>query len=514
MIDTVALREKVLDLAIRGKLVPQDPNDEPASVLLERIRAQKQQMVKEGKLKAKDIKDDSIIFVGEDNLHYEKFADGTEKCIEDEIPFELPPSWSWCRLGVLFAHNTGKALNSSDTTGTRLTYITTSNLYWDRFELDSLKEMPFTGSEIEKCTVRKGDLLVCEGGDIGRSAIWLFDDEIRIQNHIHRLRSYIELSNRFYYYVMYLWKRMERIGGQGIGLQGFSSKALHKLIVPLPPVNEQFSVVEKLDSILGSVDALDELNAEFTVDVECIKKQILDLAIRGKLVPQNPDDEPASVLLERIKAEKEELIKAGKIKRDKKESVIFKGEDNSYYENLPSSWAWATLGMISQLVTKGTTPRGGNVAYAESGIGFLRAENIKGFDQLSLENLKYVDEETHNNFLKRSILQSGDVLITIAGTLGRTAIVSTNDLPLNTNQAIAIVRPVSAELINIKYIVYALNAEHISKTLLHQEVAMAIPNLSLENISDCSIPIPPLEEQNRIVMFIENAFKLIDNITL
>ena len=219
-------------------------------------------------------------------------------------------------------------------------------------------------------------------------------------------------------------------------------------------------------------------------------------------------------MLERIKAEKEELIHQGKIKRDKKESVIFKGEDNSYYENLPSSWAWATLGMISQLITKGTTPRGGNVAYAESGIGFLRAENIKGFDQLSLENLKYVDEETHNNFLKRSILQSGDVLITIAGTLGRTAIVSTNDLPLNTNQAIAIVRPVSAELINIKYIVYALNAEHISKTLLHQEVAMAIPNLSLENISDCSIPIPPLEEQNRIVMFIENAFKLIDNITL
>ena len=187
---------------------------------------------------------------------------------------------------------------------------------------------------------------------------------------------------------------------------------------------------------------------------------------------------------------------------------------NSYYENLPSSWAWATLGMISQLVTKGTTPRGGNVAYSESGIGFLRAENIKGFEQLSLENLKYVDEKTHNDFLKRSILQSGDILITIAGTLGRTAIVSTDDLPLNTNQAIAIVRPVSIELINIKYVVYALNAEYISKALLHQEVAMAIPNLSLKNISDCSIPIPPLQEQNRIVKFIENAFKLIDSINL
>ena len=170
--------------------------------------------------------------------------------------------------------------------------------------------------------------------------------------------------------------------------------------------------------------------------------------------------------------------------------------------------------MISQLITKGTTPRGGNVAYLESGIGFLRAENIKGFDKLSLENLKYVNEETHNDFLRRSILQSGDILITIAGTLGRTAIVTADDLPLNTNQAVAIVRPISTELINIKYVVYALNAEHISKALLHQEVAMAIPNLSLENISDCIIPIPPIKEQQRIVEFIENAFQSIDSIEL
>lgn len=155
MIDTKALREKILDLAIRGKLVPQDPNDEPASVLLERIRAQKQQMVKEGKLKAKDIKNDTIIFKGEDNLHYEQFRDGTVKCIEDEIPFEIPESWEWVRLGSIYEHNTGKALNSSNTDGVMLTYITTSNLYWDRFELDSIKEMPFTDAEIEKCTVKK-----------------------------------------------------------------------------------------------------------------------------------------------------------------------------------------------------------------------------------------------------------------------------------------------------------------------------------------------------------------------
>ena len=245
MIDTKALREKILDLAIRGKLVPQDPNDEPASVLLERIRAQKQQMVKEGKLKPKDIKNDTIIFKGEDNLHYEQFQDGTVKCIEDEIPFEIPGSWEWCRVGNLFSHNTGKALNSSDSNGTRLTYITTSNLYWDRFELESLNKMPFTESEIEKCTVKKGDLLVCEGGDIGRAAVWMFDEEIRIQNHIHRLRPYIVVSTRFYYYVLYFWKCMGRIGGHGIGLQGFSSKVLHNLLIPLPPFNEQTAIVNQ-----------------------------------------------------------------------------------------------------------------------------------------------------------------------------------------------------------------------------------------------------------------------------
>ena len=185
--------------------------------------------------------------------YYEKFDNGEIKCVDEEIPFDLPESWRWCRLGTLFAHNTGKALNSADSEGTLMTYITTSNLYWDRFELYSLKEMPFTDSEIEKCTVTKGDLLVCEGGDIGRSAIWMFDEDIRIQNHIHRLRPYILLDNRFYYYVMFMWKQMGLIGGQGIGLQGFSSKALHNLIVPMPPVDEQTKIVAFVDKLFETI---------------------------------------------------------------------------------------------------------------------------------------------------------------------------------------------------------------------------------------------------------------------
>ena len=240
------LKKSILQEAVQGKLVPQDPNDEPASVLLERIRAEKQALIKAGKIK-KD-KNESIIF-RRDNSHYEKL-NGIERCIDDEIPFDIPDNWCWVRLGTLFQHNTGKALNSSNKIGTKLTYITTSNLYWDKFVLDRLKEMPFTDAEVEKCTVIKGDLLVCEGGDIGRAAIWNYDFPMRIQNHIHRLRSYIPVNVKFYYYIFYLYKHMGLIGGKGIGIQGLSSNAIHQLLFPLPPPNEQHKIVEKIEALL------------------------------------------------------------------------------------------------------------------------------------------------------------------------------------------------------------------------------------------------------------------------
>ena len=246
------LRRSILQWAVQGKLVPQDPSDEPAEVLLERIRAEKQKLIKEGKIKKN--KHESIIF-RRDNSHYEKL-DGTERCIDDELPFEIPETWEWIRLGTLFQHNTGKALNASNRDGQKLTYITTSNLYWDRFVLDSLKEMFFTDSEIEKCTVQQGDLLVCEGGDIGRAAIWDYDIPMRIQNHIHRLRAYVPVCTRFFYYLFYLYKGAGWIGGKGIAIQGLSSNAVHNLLFPLPPLKEQFRIVEMIDNTLQIVSAL------------------------------------------------------------------------------------------------------------------------------------------------------------------------------------------------------------------------------------------------------------------
>ena len=247
-----ALKKSILQEAVQGKLVPQDPSDEPAEALLERIRAEKQRLIKEGKIK-KD-KHESIIF-RRDNSHYEKL-DGVERCIDDELPFEIPETWEWVRLGTVFQHNTGKALNASNRDGEKLTYITTSNLYWDRFVLDNLKTMPFTDSEVDKCTVQKGDLLVCEGGDIGRAAIWGSPEPMRIQNHIHRLRAYVPVCTRLFYYLFYLYKGAGWIGGKGIAIQGLSSNAIHNLLFPLPPLHEQERIVSAIDTALSIVQKL------------------------------------------------------------------------------------------------------------------------------------------------------------------------------------------------------------------------------------------------------------------
>ena len=178
------------------------------------------------------------------------------RCIDDEILYEIPDTWEWARLGQIFQHNTGKALNSSNQNGYSLEYITTSNLYWNRFELDALRQMHFTESEIDKCTVTNGDLLVCEGGDIGRAAIWKYDFDMRIQNHIHRLRAYTDVCIEFFYYLFLFYKSTGWIGGKGIGIQGLSSNAIHNLLFPLPPIEEQKRIVNAIDRAFAPITSL------------------------------------------------------------------------------------------------------------------------------------------------------------------------------------------------------------------------------------------------------------------
>ena len=502
MIDTKALREKVLDLAIRGKLVPQDPNDEPASVLLERIRAEKQQMVKEGKLKPKDIKNDTVIYKADDNLHYEKFQDGTVKHIDFKPDFDIPSNWMWCNLGLLFNHNTGKALNSSNSDGKILTYITTSNVYWDQFELDSLKSMPFTDAEIDKCTVSKGDLLVCEGGDIGRAAIWQFDEKIRIQNHLHRLRAYDNIQTRFYYFVIYLNKMSGKINGNGIGLQGLSSNTLHKILVPVPPVEEQKKIVSAIENVISIIEDIGCSQRGLISHIDTIKSKILDLAIRGKLVPQDPNDEPASVLLERIQAEKEELIKQGKIKRDKKESVIFKGDDNSYYQDLPSGWAECSILEIAEVELGKTLDKAKNTGTLYP---YLRSVNIQ-WNSVDLSDLNTMRFE--QNELERYSVKKNDLLVCEGGDVGRCCV--WNSEPFLYQNAIHRIR--FYEGCNPYFFMYALMYLESIGYLKRISNGVTIKHLTKSVLSKVPLLLPPIAEQHRIVEAIETAFAQLDNI--
>jgi type I restriction enzyme S subunit len=245
------------------------------------------------------------------------------------------------------------------------------------------------------------------------------------------------------------------------------------------------------------------------MNVYQMRKKILDLAIRGKLVLQDPNDEPASVLLQRIRKEKERLVREKKIKKEKPLPPI-RAEDVPF--ELPNGWVWERIGNISEFVTKGTTPRGGKDVYQDSGIGFLRVENIGKNCNLLLEGMKYIDIDTHENFLKRSILSEGDLLISIAGALGRTAIVPKELLPLNLNQAISFVRWLEPSKACAEFVELAINSQKMQESLQNQARITAIPNLTLEIISTCVIPIPPLAEQKRIVAKIEELFSEVDKI--
>ena len=368
--DTKALRQKILDLAIRGKLVPQDPNDEPASVLLERIRQQKQQMVKEGKLKPKDIKKDSVIFVGEDNLHYEKFSNGSVKCIEDEIPFDLPEGWEWVRLGCLAQYKKGpfgssiiKAMFVPDTPDAVKIYEQKNAINKDAtlgsYFISAEKYETLKGFE-----VFPNDIIVSCAGTIGETYVLPIGMRKGIINQaLMKISLYdLEILDFYLMYFDFKLKSAAQEQGHGIALKNIPPfDVLKRYLIPIPPIQEQKRIISTVNNLLSKVNSIDEDNETIFTLIVKAKSKILDLAIRGQLVPQDPADEPASVLLERIRAEKEELIKQGKIKRDKKESVIFRGEDNSYYlrtgelvesledwdfEELPDGWSVCCLGEL------------------------------------------------------------------------------------------------------------------------------------------------------------------------
>ena len=317
-------------------------------------------------------------------------------------------------------------------------------------------------------------MLVCEGGDIGRAAIWNYNDEIRIQNHIHRLRPFIEINIEFYYHILYYYKLIDLISGKGIGIQGLSSNQLHSILIPIPPLSEQQRIVTKLNELLSFVDVIESDKTELQDTIQLTKSKILDLAIRGKLVPQDPNDEPASVLLERIRAEKQALIKQGKIKPDKRDSVIFKGEDNSYYEKngddtycideeisfeLPDNWSWCRLqACCIKEIKRGKSPK-----YADNSntLVFAQKCNTKN-DGINLELSLYLDESALLKYSEVEFLQDLDIIInsTGTGTLGRVGIYSIADnireLPIVPDSHVTVIRTYG--YIHSEYMYYYLKS--------------------------------------------------------
>ena len=499
--DTKALRQKILDLAIRGKLVPQDPNDEPASVLLERIRVEKQQMVKEGKLKPKDIKNDTIIFVGEDNLHYEKFQDGTVKCIEDEIPFEVPEGWCWCRLGSISAAIQYGLSNSAKQSGThrllRITDIQDGKVDWDT--------VPFTTVyEAENYLLSSGDIVFARtGATVGKSfLIKELPYPAVYASYLIRIRLLDGVLPDYIYQFFSSQCYWEQITDKsvGVGQPNCNGTSLKELFIPIPPFSEQNRIVPSALSALEYVINIELDKASLLETVTSIKFKILDLAIQGKLVPQNQNDEPASVLLERIRAEKEELIKAGKIKRDKKESVIFKGEDNSYYEkigenivdiseeipfDIPENWSFARLEDV--LVYEQPTP------YIVSSTDYKNDYQTP----VLTAGKSFIIGYTNETFGIKTELP---VIIFDDFTTDSKYV----DFPFKVKSSAMKILTAKEKLINTKFAYYAM-----------QVVECDNYNHKRYWISEFSkklIPLPPKKEQVEIVNAIEELYKYIEQI--
>ena len=384
--------------------------------------------------------------------------------------------------------------------------------------------MPFTENEIDKFTVTKGDLLVCEGGDIGRSAIWNFDEEIRIQNHLHRLRPYGRIYTKFYYYIMYLYKANGRINGNGIGLQGLSSNALHKIIVPVPPIEEQKRIVNNITSVLSLLEQIESQKQSLSSQIDNIKSKILDLAIRGKLVPQDPNDEPASVLLKRIRAEKEELIKQGKIKRDKKESVIFKGDDNSYYLrssdnnshdvamifNLPKNWEWCLLGDIFNVSSSKRVLKN---EWKSSGVPFYRArEIVKLSINGTVDNDLFISPEHYENLRRNyGVPNAGDLMVTGVGTIGKVYIVKENDVFYYKDASVLCFENIY-KAINPRFAKLMLDSSLIQNQIHSKTYGNTVDTITISTAKNYLCVLPPLAEQKRIVDEIEKIFATLDNI--
>lgn len=515
------LRELILELAVRGKLVPQDPSDEPASVLLERVAAEKTQLVKEKKIK----KEKPLPAIS-----------------EDEKPFELPNGWEWCRFEDIVDIQSGitKGRKLTNRVLTTVPYLSVANVQRGYVDVTSIKSVELPVDEVEKYQVLTGDLLITEGGDwdkVGRTAIWA--DEmpyVAHQNHVFKARKFLQEQDESWL-EMFLNGPSARdyfagSSKQTTNLASINKTQLRGCLIAIPPKNEKSCIVAKVDELMTLCDQLEQRSESqlaahqtlvetllatltdsgdadelaqnwarlsthfdtlFTTEasIDTLKQTILQLAVMGKLVPQDPSDEPASALLDRIAAEKAQLVKEKKIKKEKPLPAI--SEDEKPFE-LPQGWAWVRLGTLCGLITSGS--RGWNQYYSDIGSIFIRSQDIK-FDSLLFDDRAYVNLPNGTEGT-RTRVEFGDMLMTITGAnVAKVAIVSECFDDAYVSQHVALIRLVDNSL--NKFIHVWLTCNGGGRKLLLDLSYGAKPGLNLNNINEVLVPLAPQNMQKTIL---------------
>ena len=525
--NTKQLKAKVLDLAIHGKLLSPEtvaelkksPDYETADVLLEKIRKEKEEKIAKGELKRD--KKDSYIFVGDDKRHYEKFADGTVKDIEDEIPFDVPEGWAWASLSEIANIYTGNSINENEKANKYsnlkegLFYIATKDIDFEgKINYNNGIRIPLAESKF-KIAPAESTLLCIEGGSAGRK-IGFINQDVCFVNKLCSFHS-DHLSNLYLFYYLQSRTFIDLFNSNKSGLiGGVSLNLLKSIFIPVAPAIEQDLISKTIATYLEKITTLNKDKETLELTIKKAKSKILDLAIHGKLVPQDSNDEPASVLFEKLRAEKEDKIAKGELKRDKNDSYIYKGSDNCYYQRfadgreedisdeipfeVPSNWTWTRIGAISNKITDGehNTPK--RVSTFQ-GFYLLSARNIQN-GYISLNDVDYVDEDEFLRIHKRCNPQKGDVLISCSGSVGRCTVIEDNNKYVMVRSAAMI----SSTVINTKYLMYVIQSQELQNQIEDSSKQTAQANLFQAAITDLLIPLPPSNEQNRIINKIEELY--------
>ena len=521
------LKNSILQWAIQGKLVPQDPNDEPASVLLERIRQEKERLIKEKKIKRD--KNASIIYRGEDNSYYEKFlATGEVKCIDEEIPFEVPKGWEWCRMGNIGEWGAGAtpAKGNPDYYNGNILWLRTGELN-NYIVYDT--EMKITEKALKECSLRLnkvGDVMIAMyGATIGKVAIV---GKEMTTNQACCACTPIGIFNWFLFYFL-MGSQLDFIKkGEGGAQPNISRQKLIAHLMPVPPIEEQHRIVSRIREVLPYVERYTHSQVAQNILNESIKpmlrKSILQEAIQGRLVSQNSSDESANDLLLRIKEEKQRLVKEGMLKKSALEdSVIYKGDDNKYYEqigsdvydisdsipfDIPANWNWCRLKDVCSIFT-GATFKKEDASTEKKGVRVLRGGNILPFELV----MKPDDLFLPCSKIKKSILLRKNDIVTPAVTslenIGKAARVQKDMNDVTVGGFVFILRSFLCNDYLSQYLLALLGSPSMGEYMksVTNKSGQAFYNIGKERLAMAMIPLPPIKEQQRIVAQIEKLFE-------